>query len=307
MALTYGFFNSINGDKRYNAEQMSAIFDGIITAGIFANIGECFKVRAAENDIITVGTGKAWFNNKWILNDEPMTIKMGIADSVFNRIDAVVIEVDLNDEKRECSIKTIKGVPGAEATKPETHYGEGVYQYVLAYVYRNANSTAISDSDITNVVGTAERPYVAGLLEPNKALYIYEGVTDDEILTNLVDDDVVSSVQTYSSKKIEEMKYEIECKTARGGYAEIPLTNHPTVSTQFHVTGTAHINFVTPFKQAPFVVATECATDENRFGCVDGALQIVIQDITTSGFDIYVATNDSSKTVAGINFIVVPK
>ena len=29
MAITYGFFNSVDGDRKYNAEQMSTYFDGL--------------------------------------------------------------------------------------------------------------------------------------------------------------------------------------------------------------------------------------------------------------------------------------
>ena len=39
MAVTYGFYNSLNKDRVYNAEQMSSIFNGIITDGVFASIG----------------------------------------------------------------------------------------------------------------------------------------------------------------------------------------------------------------------------------------------------------------------------
>lgn len=39
MAFTSGFFNSQNHDRTYNAEQMSAIFDGVITDGVYAGIG----------------------------------------------------------------------------------------------------------------------------------------------------------------------------------------------------------------------------------------------------------------------------
>ena len=59
MAVTSGFYNSINGDRTYNAEQMSAIFDGIINDGVLANIGKVFQVRVSvsERGIVSVGTG----------------------------------------------------------------------------------------------------------------------------------------------------------------------------------------------------------------------------------------------------------
>ena len=39
MAVTYGFYDSTGGDRKYNAEQMGSIFDGIISDGFYSNIG----------------------------------------------------------------------------------------------------------------------------------------------------------------------------------------------------------------------------------------------------------------------------
>ena len=39
MSLTSGFYNSLDGDRTYNAEQMSELFDGIINDGIL-NLSE---------------------------------------------------------------------------------------------------------------------------------------------------------------------------------------------------------------------------------------------------------------------------
>ena len=37
MSVSSGFFNSLNGDRKYNAAQMSAIFDGLIIDGVLWN------------------------------------------------------------------------------------------------------------------------------------------------------------------------------------------------------------------------------------------------------------------------------
>ena len=34
MAVSYGFFNSISGDRSYNADQMSAYFEGLVLDGL---------------------------------------------------------------------------------------------------------------------------------------------------------------------------------------------------------------------------------------------------------------------------------
>ena len=64
MSLTSGFFNSVNQDRRYNAEQMSAIFDGVINDGVFANIGTAFEVKASSGYTVNIGIGRAWFNSR---------------------------------------------------------------------------------------------------------------------------------------------------------------------------------------------------------------------------------------------------
>lgn len=167
MAVTSGFYNSINGDRTYNAEQMSAIFDGIINDGVLANIGKVFQVRVSvsERGIISVGTGRAWFNSTWIYNDSPGFIQLADSDSLLDRIDAVVIEVDHSESVRAANIKRVTGTAASNPTKPAMTNTDEVHQYPLAYIHRTAGTNAISDSDITNAVGTSECPYVTGILQ----------------------------------------------------------------------------------------------------------------------------------------------
>ena len=69
MALTYGFYNSLNGDRKYNAMDISRLFDGLIKDGVFMSIGSAFIVEASSERVVNVGIGRAWFNNTWIYND----------------------------------------------------------------------------------------------------------------------------------------------------------------------------------------------------------------------------------------------
>ena len=58
MALTYGFYNSQNGDRTYDAADISSIFDGV-NDGVFMSIGDAFIVSAANGMQVTVGSGRA--------------------------------------------------------------------------------------------------------------------------------------------------------------------------------------------------------------------------------------------------------
>lgn len=166
MAVTYGFYNALNHDRLYDAIQMSSIFDGIIRDGIFSTIGESLTVKAPEDGLyVNVGSGRAWFNHSWTLNDTDYPIEAEEAEVVLDRIDAVVLEVNNNETVRANSIKFIKGTPSSNPVRPTLTHNAEVNQYALAYVNIRAGQSTIFQADITNVIGTDETPFVTGLLQ----------------------------------------------------------------------------------------------------------------------------------------------
>ena len=143
MALTYGFYNSQNGDRTYDATDISSIFDGIIKDGVFMSIGDAFIVSAANGMQVKVGSGRAWFNHTWTYNSVPSLHTIEPADLVLNRIDTVVLEINASEEVRANSIKVIKGTPATNPVAPTLINTELVHQYPLADIYVGANVTEI--------------------------------------------------------------------------------------------------------------------------------------------------------------------
>ena len=68
MSLTGGFFNSKDHDRRYNAETISRLFDGIIEDGVYETYGDKFIVCQASGMDVTIGSARAWFDHCWIHN-----------------------------------------------------------------------------------------------------------------------------------------------------------------------------------------------------------------------------------------------
>lgn len=165
MSVTSGFFNSMNSDRKYNAEQMSAIFDGVINDGVFANIGTAFAVSANTGFQVNVGIGRAWFNSKWLYNDTILPLTIEQPEVLLNRIDAVVIEIDSTEEVRAGTIKIVKGTPASTPQNPIMASSEFLHQYPLAYILVEAGATSITQSKITNKVGTSDCPYITGILQ----------------------------------------------------------------------------------------------------------------------------------------------
>lgn len=165
MSVSSGFFNSLNGDRKYNAAQMSAIFDGLIIDGVFASIGTAFAVKAAGGLTVNVGVGKAWFNHTWTVNDSILPMTAPEAEVLLDRIDAVVLEVNGMESVRENTIKFIKGNPSSAPSRPTLTNEGNVHQYPLCYIYRKYGTAVINQADITPMVGTESTPFVTGILQ----------------------------------------------------------------------------------------------------------------------------------------------
>lgn len=165
MSVSSGFFNSLNGDRKYNTAQMSAIFDGLIIDGVFASIGTAFAVKAAGGLTVNVGIGKAWFDHTWTVNDSILPMTAPEAEVLLDRIDAVVLEVNGMKSVRNNIIKFVKGNPSSAPSRPTLTNEGNVHQYPLCYIYRKYGTAVINQADITPMVGTESTPFVTGILQ----------------------------------------------------------------------------------------------------------------------------------------------
>lgn len=165
MTLTYGFYDSLSGDRKYNADQMSRLFEGIITDGIFQSIGQTLVVSVNTGMTVSVGTGRAWLKNTWTNNDSALVLTVLASESVLNRIDTVVVEVNKDIGTRANSIKIVKGTPASTPAVPTLADTSTLKQYPLAHIYVAANASSILAGNITNKVGSSETPFITGVLQ----------------------------------------------------------------------------------------------------------------------------------------------
>ena len=150
MAITYGFFNSLNGDRVYNADQMSTYFKGLIGQGVFEDVGGALQVLANSGMTVQVQTGRAIVgpNLKWLENDAPYNVSINASHVTLNRYTAVVVQCDVTN--RTVSIITVDGTPATNPTKPAITNTTTIQQICLAYVYVKAGATTITQANITD-------------------------------------------------------------------------------------------------------------------------------------------------------------
>lgn len=163
MSLTYGFYNSVNHDRVYDAVQVSSIFDGVIGDGVYETIGDALMVKPVSGLTVSVGTGRAWFNHTWTLNDSPIPITLPSGPAINSRYDVIYLEVD--EDKRVNTISYVAGTASESPTYPELINTATKHQYPLAYVRRTPGQLEIGSSNITNMVGTSSCPFVIGIVK----------------------------------------------------------------------------------------------------------------------------------------------
>ena len=167
MAVTYGFFNSVNGDRRYDADDISNYFLKLISNGVFATPANAMQVQESAGMTIQVSAGWGFINCKWIDNDAPYLLTLDAADVVLNRIDRVVLRLNASNDVRTISIVVKKGTPAGDPTAPVlTRVTGGIWELSLAQIYIAAGATEITQAVITDErADTSLCGYVTGLID----------------------------------------------------------------------------------------------------------------------------------------------
>lgn len=152
MKTTYPF-NSTNGDRKYNADDIAAeravyFSDGIIVYGGNV-IGTELQVEAVTGMTVKVKYGMANIKGRTIKIEAPdegeTEVVLSTADLTNPRIDRIVLEMNLTDPVRDIVIKAIAGTPAASPVAPALTRTAEIWQLSLAQIAVTANSSTIGE------------------------------------------------------------------------------------------------------------------------------------------------------------------
>lgn len=175
MAITYGFFDSVEGDRVYNADDISNYFLKLISNGVFATPSTCMQVQSNNGMTVKVGAGWGFINCKWINNSTDYLVTLDAADVALPRIDRIVLRLDSSVGVRSIVIAVKPGTPASEPVPPALTRSGTVWELSLAQIAVAAEATEITAGDITD-----ERPitelcgYVACLIDHIDTTTLYE-------------------------------------------------------------------------------------------------------------------------------------
>jgi len=189
-----GFFNARNHDRQYYASDISRLFNSLIIDGVFQNVGNQFIARAGSGMHVIIPSGMGYFNSSWIFNDNDYIQNIADAPYIANykRIDGIFLKMypATDADTRINSIYYMKGTEtGGTPARPVPTSTDGEVYKPICYISVNNGVTTITQSMITNMVGTSSTPFVSGILKTINAQTLltqwnaefHEWMTENEI------------------------------------------------------------------------------------------------------------------------------
>ena len=149
MAIRSGFFNSVNGDRKYDAKRFAEYFATFISNGVFPNPSTNLQVMANNDMTVTVKVGKAWINGYILINDDDYILELDAADGVLNRIDRIVARYDVAN--REITLEVKKGTFASSPVPKELQRDADAYELALADILVSNGVISITQANITDL------------------------------------------------------------------------------------------------------------------------------------------------------------
>lgn len=150
MAEYSRFFDHIDGDRTYNADDFAEYFRQILTTGVL-DTGDNLQVYVNGADrVARIKTGQAWIEGYYYKLTEEITFQLDEAHGTYDRIDRIVLRLDINTEARNIKLFVKTGTPATNPTAPTLTRDNGIYEISLAQILVVHNTTAIPAGKVTD-------------------------------------------------------------------------------------------------------------------------------------------------------------
>lgn len=165
-----GFFNAVDGDRVYYAEDMNKPYKRIVANGVFATPAGTpstdLQVTSANDGMeIVVAAGEGMFGNKWFENPSDISIIVSSNPNANPRVDSIIVQVDNTSDARTGNIVYRTGTPAVAPAAPALVNNGTVYEYRIANIYVASNANAINNDAITDLRGSSSCPWVTSLIQ----------------------------------------------------------------------------------------------------------------------------------------------
>lgn len=178
-AVNSGFYDAVNSDRTYSADDMNRPYKRVVSNGVFATPqgtkSTDLQVVSANNGMqIIVKKGEGIFADKWFENPAAINITVPANTSTVPRIDSVIVQVDKRTSGRVGNIVYRTGTPSVNPVAPSINTVSNVIEYRLANVRVETGTTAITTAMITDRRGSSDCPWVTSLIYQVDTSVLYD-------------------------------------------------------------------------------------------------------------------------------------
>jgi len=149
----YLFFNSGVGDPRtYEASHFADYFGSVLSTGLLHtdNIpGMSVSVETSTLNTI-VSLGKAVMKGRLYENTSDLTLPHDIPEVDLDRIDRVILRLNLSNSERNIKLMVLSGSPSATPIEPVLVRDNFIHDISLAQILVRANTVQLLQTDLVD-------------------------------------------------------------------------------------------------------------------------------------------------------------
>lgn len=162
MAIRSGFFNSVNNDRLYSANEFAEYFSTFIGNGVFPSPTTSLQVLSDSGLTTKVKAGKAWINGYYFVVDADELISFQ-PDAILPRIDRMILRLHLSN--REITLIHKQGTAASSPVAPALTRDAQMLELSLATISIPAGASSITSGMITdNRANSAECGFVTSTI-----------------------------------------------------------------------------------------------------------------------------------------------
>ena len=151
MTERYRFFNSAAGDQReYTAADKAEMFNRFLQDGYIPNKLNELEVTSTSLLSVQVASGEAMIQGRWYQNDAVKELTLQTADSTYDRIDRIVLRLNLSTDQRKITAEVKTGVAESSPSAPGLQRDNTIYELSLAQIFVASGAGSIDDTNITD-------------------------------------------------------------------------------------------------------------------------------------------------------------
>lgn len=165
MSVTFGFFDSIDGDRKYSADDFTRFLGNLISDGVIASPSNGLQVQASEGMTVKVTAGWAYIQGHYVHNDTDLYLTLDAPDIARYRADRIVLRFDRINRKIDIAVKN-GTVSEFQSVVPSLQRDENIWELSLAWIWTGAGMEAVEQQHIHDERGQTDVcGWVTGLIQ----------------------------------------------------------------------------------------------------------------------------------------------